>query len=259
MNLVVNACDAMPSGGTLTIETTNVNLDEAYVRKYAVALPPGRYVMLAVSDTGHGMETETLEKIFEPFFTTKELGRGTGLGLATVFGIVKQHGGNIWVYSEPGCGTTFKIYLPQEKDSVPDIQSPELNSQSYSGAETILVVEDEEMVSSLVSETLEAHGYRVLQASDPAEGIEIASVFEDRIDLLLTDVIMPGMNGRKLYDHIAAIYPEICVLFMSGYTDSVIVDQGVLVRGLNFIQKPFSVHRLTHKVREVLERASPSG
>jgi PAS domain S-box-containing protein len=251
MNLVVNARDAMPTGGKLTIETANVYLDEVYVEKYADVQAPGQYVMLAVSDTGLGMDAETRQQIFEPFFTTKQQGKGTGLGLSTVFGIVKQHGGNIWVSSESDKGTTFKIYLPQAEGTV---QTPETTTEPASiyGTETILVVEDEEMVRQLVCETLTAHGYEVLEARGPNDSLRIASEDKTTPCLLLTDVIMPEMNGRDLYEKMAAIQPDIKVLYMSGYIDNVIVHHGTLDEGVNFLQKPFSVQNLTQKVRQVL-------
>lgn len=252
VNLVVNARDAMPKGGKLAIETENVFLDEVDTEHYAGAQTPGHYVMMAVSDTGHGMDAETKKRIFEPFFTTKERDQGTGLGLATVFGIVKQHQGNIWVYSEPGQGTTFKIYLPKTEDvPVTDkITAPEPTS-TY-GTETVLVVEDEQAVRKLVCETLQAHGYNVIEAKSPSDGLQLATGCEDTIHLLLTDVVMPGMNGQELYQKVAVIRPEIKVLYMSGYTDNMIVHHGILDEGVNLLQKPFMVNTLTQKVRQVL-------
>ena len=252
MNLVVNARDAMPTGGKLTIETANVYLDEAYVKKYVDIQSPGQYVMLAVSDTGFGMDPETRQQIFEPFFTTKERGEGTGLGLSTVFGIIKQHGGHIWVYSEPDRGTTFKIYLPQAKDTaqIPEMTTAELDS--VYGTETILVVEDEEMVRQLICETLTAYGYDVLEAQSPKDGLRLAAQNKETLCLLLTDVIMPEMNGKDLYQKLSAIQPDTKVLYMSGYTDNVIVHHGILDGGVNFLQKPFTVQSLTQKVRQVL-------
>lgn len=252
MNLVVNARDAMPRGGKLTIETANIYLDEAYVQKYADTPSPGHYVMLAVSDTGHGMNTETQQQIFEPFFTTKEPGEGTGLGLATVFGIVKQHGGNIWVYSELNKGTTFKIYLPQIPDREHAVEIPQTEPESLSGTETILVVEDEAMVRKLVCETLAAYGYKIIEAQNGHDGLQRVSEYKEAIHLLLTDVIMPEMDGRELYQNVVATQPAIKVLYMSGYTDDVIVHHGILEEGINFLQKPFTVHGLMQKVRQVL-------
>ncbi len=251
LNLAVNARDAMPNGGKLTLETANVQLDETYTEKH-LEVQPGPYVMLTVSDTGHGMDVETQQRIFEPFFTTKPQGKGTGLGLSTVFGIVKQHGGHIWVYSESGRGTTFKIYLPQAEDALQPVGTPTTEPLSVYGTETVLVVEDEAMVRNLVCETLEAHGYNVLEAQHPDDGLQLASAYENTIHLLLTDVIMPHMNGRELYQKMAAIRPGLKVLFMSGYTDNVIAHHGILDEEVNFLQKPFTVQSLTRKVRQVL-------
>lgn len=252
LNLAVNAHDAMPQGGKLTIETDNVYLDEGYIKRYGEAQLPGHYVMLAVSDTGHGMDAGTQQHIFEPFFTTKEQGKGTGLGLATVFGIVKQHGGNIWVYSEPGRGTTFKIYLPQAIGMTLLPPGEMTSPVSVHGTETVLVVEDEEMVRKLVCETLAAHGYEVMEAPSPTEGLRQTAEYKETIHLLLTDVIMPEMNGQELYQKVAATHPEIKVLYMSGYTDEAIVHHHVLDKEVNFVQKPFTVQTLTQKVRQVL-------
>jgi PAS domain S-box-containing protein len=254
LNLALNARDAMPTGGKLIFETANVYLDEGYAKKYVGAQVPGYYTMLAVSDTGHGMDAETKECIFEPFFTTKEEGKGTGLGLATVFGIIKQHGGNIWVYSEPGNGATFKIYLPQVKDvaQAPVIATMEENL-SLDGTGTILVVEDEDMVRHLVCETLAARGYKVIEAQGSTEALQLATEYEETIHLLLTDVIMPDMNGRELYHKMVASHPEIRVLYMSGYTDHAIVHHGVLDEAVNFLQKPFTVNNLTQKVKSSLQ------
>jgi PAS domain S-box-containing protein len=251
MNLVINSRDAMPEGGRLSIETSNTFLDEAYVEKFAGDLEPGPYVMIAIRDNGQGMDAETQKRIFDPFFTTKETGKGTGLGLATVFGIIKQHQGHIGVYSEPGQGTTFKIYLPKAQDTNQAAEPISKESLSSRGSETVLVVEDDEMVRNLVSETLEAQGYDVVQAKNPADGLELASG-KDAIHLLLTDVVMPGMNAKELYKKVATIHPGIKALYMSGYTKD-IVDRSVLNGGINFIQKPFTLHELTQKVREVLE------
>jgi PAS domain S-box-containing protein len=252
LNLVVNARDAMPNGGSLTIETANVVLDEEYATTHA-EVQPGPYVMLAVSDTGHGMDAATQQHIFEPFFTTKERGEGTGLGLATVFGIVKQHGGHIWVYSEPGRGTTFKTYLPVSEVPVraggPDRPKADL----LHGTETVLVVEDETGVRELVCYTLRGSGYQVLDAPDPAKGLELAATHEGTIHLLLTDVIMPQMNGRELYEKLVRDRPGLKALYMSGYTDNVIAHQGILEAGMTFLQKPFVIHTLLQKVRMALE------
>lgn len=251
MNLVLNARDAMPEGGKLSIETANIFLDEAYAEKHT-SVQPGHYVMLAVGDTGHGMDANTQQRIFEPFFTTKEYGKGTGLGLATVFGIVKQHQGHIWVYSEPSYGTIFKIYLPQTGGMKQTIATEVETITSLHGTETILVVEDAKMVQEFVGETLAAHGYRVIKASNPVDALITAAKTPDKIHLLLTDVIMPKMNGRELYQRLSAMYPEIKVLYMSGYTDNVVVSHGILYEGVNFVQKPFTVATLMKKIKKVL-------
>jgi CheY-like chemotaxis protein len=254
MNLVINAGEAMPTGGHLTIETANIFLDELYFEKYADDNKPGHYVMLAVSDTGLGMDAETRKHIFEPFFTTKAHGQGTGLGLATTFGIVKQHQGHICVYSEPGHGTTFKVYLPRSNETAQPRAITQAGPIAVGGVETVLVVEDEEMVRQLVCETLTAHGYNVIEAGSPERALELAMNRRHNIHLLLTDVIMPGMNGRVLQQKLIALNPNIKVLFMSGYTDNVIVRHGILDRNVNFLQKPFTVTSLTQKVRHVLNQ-----
>ncbi len=253
INLIINAGDAMPTGGNLVIETANVFLDEAYFEQYADEKKPGYYVMLAVSDSGQGMDAETQEHIFEPFFTTKEQGKGTGLGLATVFGIARQHQGQIWVYSELGKGTTIKIYLPQSKDSAPPVTTAIPEPNSVYGTETILVVEDQAMVRKLVCETLTAHGYNVIEASSPDEGLHQASTCQEPIHLLLSDVIMPQMNGHELYKTLTLSHPDMDVLYMSGYTGNVIAHQGILDEGTNFLQKPFTIHDLTRKIRTILD------
>lgn len=252
VNLVVNARDSMRDGGKLTIETDNVHLDEEYV-KHHVGAQVGPHVMLAVSDSGHGMEQKTMARIFEPFFTTKELGKGTGLGLSTVYGIVKQSGGNIWVYSELGKGTTFKIYLPRVYDGAQEYDRPADEAKIAEGTETILLVEDEEMLRKLARQTLKGYGYRILEAENGNAAIALSAQNEDAIQLVLTDVIMPGMNGRELANKLMETRPELRVLFMSGYTDDAIVHQGVLDPSANFIQKPFSPDSLAQKVREVLD------
>ena len=252
MNLAVNARDAMPSGGKLTIETCNVSLDDDYARFHA-PLNPGNYVMLAISDTGEGMDSETQSRIFEPFFTTKGP-KGTGLGLSTVYGIVKQSGGYIWVYSEPGKGTTFKTYLPrvaEAAESPAQVAAP-AESASAEGAETILLVEDEANLRYLARQFLEKQGYRVIEAADGAAAMQIAVAFEGVIHLLLTDVIMPGMNGRELAQRILEIRPNVRVLYMSGYTENVIGRNGMLDTGVRLLQKPFTLRDLKSKVREVL-------
>jgi len=259
MNLAVNARDAMPSGGKLTIETTNITLDEEYARFHA-PLRPGDYVMVAISDTGAGMDSETQSHIFEPFFTTKGT-KGTGLGLSTVYGIVKQSGGYIWVYSEVGRGTTFKIYLPRvasygEEANAPAVVAVE-SRKVEPGTETILLVEDEANLRYLARQFLEKQGYKVIEAADGAVAMQIAVAHEATIHLLLTDVIMPGMNGRELAQRIAEIRPNVKILYMSGYTENVIGHNGMLDAGVRLLQKPFNLRDLKTKVREVLD-ATPT-
>jgi PAS domain S-box-containing protein len=254
MNLAVNARDAMPSGGKLTIETSNVSIDEELAR-FHPPLSPGNYVMLAISDTGAGMDSETQSRIFEPFFTTKGT-KGTGLGLSTVYGIVKQSGGYIWVYSEPGKGTTFKIYLPRVAEAIDTPVQVSASPESLAaepGTETILLVEDEANLRYLARQFLEKQGYRVIDAADGAVAMQIAVAHEGVIHLLLTDVIMPGMNGRELAQHILEIRPNVKVLYMSGYTENVIGRNGTLDAGVRLLQKPFTLHDLKSKVREVLD------
>src|SRR5579883_225177 len=253
MNLVVNARDAMPGGGRLVVETSNATLDASYAVDHAT-VKPGRYVMLAVSDNGAGMDAQTLAHIFEPFFTTKESGRGTGLGLSTVYGIVKQSGGYIWVYSEPGKGTSFKVYLPRVDDQPEDVPATHQSPQKQAARETILVVEDEEAVRELIQTVLREKGYEVLVSRDPTEAERTASQFQGEIHLLLTDMVMPGISGRELATRISARRRDIHVLYMSGYTDNVITSGGMLEHGLAFLQKPFSPGTLAQKVREVLDQ-----
>jgi CheY-like chemotaxis protein len=254
MNLVVNARDAMPKGGKLTIETSNVYLDEAYATEHT-SVERGNYVMLAISDTGCGMNKETRQQIFEPFFTTKAQGKGTGLGLSTVYGIVKQSGGNIWVYSEEGRGTTFKIYFPQVLEEAEAYRRVARKIEAPRGSETILLVEDADWVRTLARQVLERSGYRVVEAESAAEAIRLIETNRNgtKIDLVLTDVIMPGMSGNDMSKQLLATRPDLPVLYMSGYTDDTIVQHGVLEPGINFIQKPFSPDALALKVREVLD------
>jgi two-component system cell cycle sensor histidine kinase/response regulator CckA len=260
MNLAVNSRDAMPSGGKLTIETTNVIHDEEYASHH-VSVKPGYYVMLAISDTGCGMDKETQSHLFEPFFTTKDTGKGSGLGLSTVYGIIKQSGGNIWAYSEPGLGTTFKIYLPRveraAKGYKPRLKPKEVGAPG--GTETILLVEDEEAVRTMVSKILQNKGYTVLEARHGNEAIEVSERYEGSINLMVTDVIMPQMSGRELAERMASMRPEMHVLYMSGYPDNTIVQHGVLEPGTAFLQKPFTINALELKVREILDGARKGG
>jgi two-component system cell cycle sensor histidine kinase/response regulator CckA len=257
MNLAVNARDAMPSGGKLTIETANVLLDEDYARRH-VSVKPGPCVMLAVTDNGCGMDKETQSHLFEPFFTTKKTGEGSGLGLSTVYGIVKQSEGNVWAYSELEQGTTFKIYLPRIEEAVKRYRPKAGPAISPGGSETILLVEDEEAVRTIVSKILQNKGYTVLEAHQGNEALQICEHHEGLIHLMVTDVVMPQMSGRELAERLAILRPEIRVLFMSGYPDNAIVHHGVLGTGTAFLQKPFSLYALECKVRELLD-APPKG
>jgi two-component system, cell cycle sensor histidine kinase and response regulator CckA len=250
MNLAVNARDAMPSGGKLTIETSNVRIDEAYSRQHT-GFRPGDYVLLTVSDSGVGMDRETVSHIFEPFFTTKAAGKGTGLGLATVYGVVTQNGGVVNVYSEPGRGSTFKVYLPRLLDAVATAASVE-EAPVAPGSGTLLLVEDDETVRRLTAAMLEALGFVVLATGGWREALAVAERRDTEIDLLLTDVVMPEMGGRELGDRLRALNPELRVLYMSGYTANVIVHHGVLEEGVHFIQKPFTLDDLARKVRDAL-------
>jgi len=251
MNLVINARDAMPNGGTLTIESRNVDLDEGYARQHQ-GVQPGHYVMLAVSDTGMGMTEDVSRHLFEPFFTTKPPGRGTGLGLATCYGIVKQNGGHIWVYSEYGRGSTFKIFLPRTGEAAVSDTPADQAAGSVSGHETVLVVEDEPMVRAISVESLEMLGYRVLQASNGEEALEVARAYGGVIDLVVSDVVMPVMGGPALVQRLRIERPHVKVLFVSGYTDDAIVRQGVLEPGVEFLQKPFALAALARRIREIL-------
>ncbi|MGC8653396.1 MAG: PAS domain S-box protein [Candidatus Kryptoniota bacterium] len=251
VNLATNARDAIDDVGTVTIETFNAVLDDTYV-KDGFEFLPGEYVVISFTDTGKGMDEEVVQRIYEPFFTTKPKGQGTGLGLSTVYGIVKQNGGNINVYSEVGQGTTFKIYLPRYIGDAEKIEAaPEAGS--YGGSETILIVEDQANLLELAKNTLEIYGYRVLTALSPGDAILVCEAYQDEIHLLLTDVVMPVMNGRELSERIRAMKPNVKVLYMSGYTANVIAHRGVLEEGIDFIQKPFTPVALAKKVRQVLD------
>jgi len=253
MNLAVNSRDAMPQGGKLTIETQNLEIDEAYVRSHK-DVRPGSYVMVAVSDTGTGMDAETQSHIFEPFFTTKETGRGTGLGLATVYGIVKQSGGHIWLYSEVGRGTTFKIYFPKTEETETVETQPRSGSSESSGTETILLVEDEDSLRELGAEILQQAGYRVIQARSGEEALALVEKGTVAIDLLMTDVIMPGVSGKGLAERLKPKFPHMRVLYVSGYTDDAISRHGVLEKGVQFLQKPYTRSALMQKIRGILDR-----
>ena len=252
VNLAVNARDAMPLGGTLTIETSSQNLDQAYARQH-LSVVPGEYVMVAVSDTGEGIDAKVLPRIFEPFFTTKPAGKGTGLGLATVYGIVKQNEGNIWVYSEPGHGTTFKVYFPALQSSE-DARTIASELTAPGGTETLLVVEDDAQLRRLVERTLNRLGYAVLVAATGYEALRLAAWHERPIDLLFTDVVLPDLSGPTLASKVRDVRPEIKVLFSSGYTARAITDHGVLDAGVEFLSKPFTPSSLARKIRDVLER-----
>ena len=256
MNLVVNARDAMPTGGKLTMETSNVVLDEAYARGH-LGVKPGPHVMLAVTDTGTGIDKATLGRIFEPFYTTKALGKGTGLGLSTVFGIVQQSGGSVWVYSELGVGTTFKVYLPRVDGAVETAARPVEPPTTLRGLETILLVEDDDQVRVVARGILRKNGYHVIDARHAGEALLYSEEHVGTIHLLLTDVVMPQMGGPALAKRLASARPDMKVLCMSGYTDDSIVRHGVLEAHIAYLQKPFTPHALMTRVREVLDGSSP--
>jgi two-component system cell cycle sensor histidine kinase/response regulator CckA len=251
MNLVVNARDAMPKGGKLTIETANVVLDEAFAKTH-LGTEPGAYVLLAVTDTGHGMEKPTRLRIFEPFFTTKEPGKGTGLGLSTVFGIVQQSRGCIWVSSEPGRGSTFKVYLPRTGAAC-ELERSRAAPLTQHGTETVLLVEDEESVRHVAQRMLERNGYRVIVARDADDALRLSDELGDQIDVLVTDVVMPHMGGAALASRLIARWPRMKVLYVSGYTDGTVMEHGVLQHGVPFLQKPFTSEQLARKLRSVID------
>jgi CheY-like chemotaxis protein len=255
-NLVTNARDAITGAGRVTIETSSATPDESYCTEHPGAVPGRPYVVLSVTDDGHGIERDKLDSIFDPFFTTKEQGKGTGLGLATVYGIVQQNGGFITVYSEPGQGATFRVYLPGVEAKTGEAAEERGPQEPRGGTETILIVEDEAASLSLAQTMLESFGYRVLAAGSPFAAIQLAESGDQTIELLITDVVMPGMNGRQVHDVLAGKRPGLKTLFMSGYPAEVIARQGVLHDGVNFIQKPFTRNELGAKVREILN--SPS-
>jgi CheY-like chemotaxis protein len=256
MNLAVNSRDAMPTGGGLTIKTDNVLLDQSYPEK-AEEVPPGRYVLLAVSDTGCGIDAETQKRIFEPFFTTKEPGKGTGLGLSTVYGIVKQSNGFIWLYSEPGQGTTFKIYFPAVDDNIQTANTMPRTVEQRMGVETILLVEDAASLRVLTKKILELSGYTVLAAGNLAEALKLAEECKWEIHLLLTDVVMPEGSGPDVAYALKGRCLDLKILYMSGYTGTAMVHQGILESGSQLLQKPYSPDSLREKVREVLDEPRP--
>ena len=258
LNLVINARDAMPKGGKITIETANVSLDELYARR-RTGVEPGQYVMMAVSDTGSGMDAETQAQIFEPFFTTKGLGKGTGLGLATVYGIVKQSGGWIWVYSEPGRGTTFKVYLPQVDHPIRPTHHNKAVCDRLQGTETILLAEDQDGIRELASEFLKRSGYTILEAKDGSDALRMAEGYPDEIDLLVTDVAMPNIDGPELADRLAVLRPHMKIIFMSGFAEYVKDNRKLAVPDRVTLQKPFALGTLARKVREVLDAKDTSG
>jgi PAS domain S-box-containing protein len=255
MNLVVNAKDAMPEGGKLTVESSDVTVRHSF-REHRF-IQPGRYAVISVTDTGHGMDKETQSRIFEPFFTTKEKGKGTGLGLSTVYGIVKQSSGYVFAQSELGAGTTFYVYLPRVEDSAEELSPAQSQQSEAGGCETVLLVEDEESVRELVRLTLAARGYKVLEAENGECGLRVSESFKENIDILITDVVMPGIGGRELAKKLLALRPGISVLYLSGYTEDAVITQGAPGPSTAFLQKPFTLQNLAKKVREVL-RSKPA-
>lgn len=252
INLAVNARDAMPTGGRILIETATVTLDKTYVASH-FSVKPGEYVMLSVSDTGMGMTEEVKQRIFEPFFTTKEVGKGTGLGLATSYGIIKQSKGSIWVYSEIGQGTTFKVYLPRVRDAVRTAAASSAPGTLAHGSATVLLVDDEPLVRDLAARILREHGYHVLEARNGADALQIQSEYKDDIDLLITDVVMPLMGGRELEGRMQRLRPKLKTLYLSGYTHNVVVEEGVLKSDVTLLIKPFTKNDLLEKVQEALQ------
>ncbi|MFC1494688.1 PAS domain S-box protein [Thermodesulfobacteriota bacterium] len=255
MNLVINAKDAMPIGGKLTIETVNIDLDDNYFAGHGiVGNQTGSYVLMTVSDTGLGMEKEVQKNIFDPFYTTKERDKGTGLGLSTVYGIVKQNNGFIWLYSEPGQGSTFKIYLPRVKRDVKEMEKEQPPVENFSGSEIVLIVEDDTGIRKLAQKTLQAYGYSVLVAENGEDALRISKEHKEPIDLMITDVVMPKMGGKIIAERLHELRPQMKIIYMSGYTDDAIVNHGVLVPGHNYLEKPFSPVDLARKVRQVLDK-----
>jgi two-component system cell cycle sensor histidine kinase/response regulator CckA len=256
MNLVVNAKDAMPEGGKLTLQSSDVTVRQNFSEHRFIQ--PGRYAVISVADTGHGMDKETQSRIFEPFFTTKEKGKGTGLGLSTVYGIVKQSSGYVFAQSEVGAGTTFYVYLPRVEESAEELSPAKTLQNEAGGCETVLLVEDEESVRELVHVTLVSRGYKVLQAENGEAGLRIAEACKEPIDILITDVVMPGMGGRELAKRLLALRTGISVLYLSGYTEDAVVTQGAIGPATAFLQKPFTLQNLVKKVREVLRAKAPA-
>jgi two-component system, cell cycle sensor histidine kinase and response regulator CckA len=254
MNLVVNAKDAMPDGGKLTVQSADVTVQHSFSEHRFIQ--PGRYAVISVSDTGHGMDKETQLRIFEPFFTTKEKGKGTGLGLSTVYGIVKQSNGYVFAQSEPGAGTTFYVYLPRVEDATEELSPAKSQPTEAGGCETVLLVEDEDSVRELVRVTLASRGYNVLEAENGECGLHLAEEYKENIDILITDVVMPGIGGRELAKKLLSLRPGISVLFLSGYTEDAVVTHGALGPANAFLQKPFTLQNLAKKVREVLRARS---
>ena len=256
MNLVVNAKDAMPDGGRITLQSSSVTVRQNFHEQRFIL--PGPYVVIAVSDNGHGMDKETQSRVFEPFFTTKEKGKGTGLGLSTVYGIVKQSNGYVYPQSEIGSGTTFYIYLPRVEDRAEGVNPAKSQDGEHEGCETVLLVEDEESVRELVRETLAIRGYKVLEAENGESGLRVAESCGEHIDILITDVVMPGIGGRELAKKLLLARPGISVLYLSGYTEDAVVHQGGLMPGTAFLQKPFTLQSLAKKVRDVLNSKKAS-